>query len=386
MDAIVRQDGARPVIRLDGLTKTFGSHVAAHHVNLEIFEGELVTLLGPSGSGKSTTLMMVAGHITPDSGRIYVKERDITRQPPYRRRIGMVFQQYAIFPHMTVSENIAFPLRMQGMRKAEIAPTVASAIELVQLRGLGDRYANQLSGGQLQRVALARALVFGPSILLMDEPLSALDKQLRESMQLEIRRLQQQLAIPTLYVTHDQNEALILSDRIAVFNNGRIVQIGTPTELYERPQSEFVAEFIGASNLLHGVVSTYGGGICRIVTDQGIPVCAYSDKALRPGQAVTVSVRPEAIEISRESADGDTNRALGRIESILFAGNSRRVSVRVSDSLSLSVEERNNGAYENVAVGQSVAISWRWAKTNVMTKQEAEKYDQEYLEQPAEVP
>lgn len=364
--------GNRPrlAIRLENLTKRYGSFLAANNINLEVFEGEFVTLLGPSGSGKTTTLMMVAGHQQPDSGRIFVDGQDITAQPPHLRRIGMVFQHYAIFPHMTVAENIGFPLRMQKVSKYEAGRAVGNALQMVRLSGLQDRYPNQLSGGQLQRVALARALVFGPSILLMDEPLSALDKQLRESMQLEIRRLQQELNIPTLYVTHDQHESLVLSDRVAVFRNGKIVQIGTPTDLYERPQSRFVAEFIGESNLFEGVVSDCGGGFCTVELGAGWIVRCLDDLQFQKGDGVIVGVRPEAIFIALEDTAGRENSAFGTIEQVLFAGSIRRVTIRTSNDLSIAVNQENNGAGQNIEPGQRVELSWKWSKTSIMPKQE----------------
>lgn len=369
-DPTSRQAGRHAAIHLERLTKKYGSQIATDGIDLEIYDAEFVTLLGPSGSGKTTTLMMVAGHETPTHGRVLINGQDVTDQPAHLRRIGMVFQHFAIFPHMTVAENIAFPLRMRRMRKPEIAAAVASAIELVRLHGLDDRYSNQLSGGQLQRVALARALVFNPSILLMDEPLSALDKQLRGSMQIEIRRLQQQLGIPTLYVTHDQHEALVLSDRVAVFNNGRIVQIGTPAELYERPRSRFVAEFIGESNLFVGVVSALAGEICRATADQGLVVSAYVDRPFQAGQDVVIGVRPEAVEIVDQVTDSETNSAAGRVEQIVYSGNSRRITVRVTNSLSLLVDQRNSGTQAPVQVGQRVTLTWKWTKTNIMRKEE----------------
>ena len=241
-----------------------GPVVAVDSVSLDIAPGEFLTLLGPSGSGKTTTLMMLAGFEIPSDGEIYVDDTAIAAIPPYKRNIGMVFQNYALFPHMTVGENIAFPLKMRGLSKSEIARMSKEALELVKLPGYEGRYPRQLSGGQQQRIAVARALVFNPRVLLMDEPLGALDKQLRESLQLEIKSLHDQLGVTIVYVTHDQQEALVMSDRIAVMNNGRIEQIGSPVALYDQPQSRFVASFIGESNFLSGRVLSCDGGRCLV--------------------------------------------------------------------------------------------------------------------------
>src|ERR1700687_843423 len=240
------------VLELSGVRKRYDAVLPVDDLDLRLRTGELLTLLGPSGSGKTTTLMIVAGLQEPDVGTITLNGASVARQPPYRRDIGMVFQNYALFPHMTVRRNIAFPLEMRGLGKAEIARLVDEALELVKLPGHGDRLPRQLSGGQQQRVALARAMVYRPALLLMDEPLGALDRKLREQLQLEIKRVHRERGISVLYVTHDQEEALTMSDRIAVFNRGRIEQIGTPAEIYERPTTPFVAGFVGTSNIIRG--------------------------------------------------------------------------------------------------------------------------------------
>lgn len=364
------EQGQSDAIRLEGLTKTFGAHVATRNVNLSVYPGEFVTLLGPSGSGKTTTLMMVAGHEAPSGGRILINGRDVTRQPAHSRRIGMVFQHYAIFPHMTVAENIAFPLRMYKADKSKRGAAIQSALDMVRLAGLEDRYPNQLSGGQLQRVALARALVFGPSILLMDEPLSALDKQLRESMQLEIRRLQRELAIPTLYVTHDQHEALVLSDRIAVFNNGSIVQIGTPLDIYERPKSRFVAEFVGESNFIDGVVEESKPDITRVTVGPDLHISATGSEQFRPGERVTVAVRPEAIDIGAPNGRTDLNIVHGEVQQTVFTGNARRIWVRSQGGRVYMVSQGNNGSCPPLETGQKVTLSWMWSRTSIIQNEE----------------
>src|SRR5579872_6072024 len=260
-------------LRIAGVSREFGSVRAVEGVSLDVRPGEFLTLLGPSGSGKTTLLMMVAGLITPTTGEIWIGEENATYKPPYERDIGMVFQNYALFPHMTVADNIAFPLRMRRVAERDVAKRVADALELVRLPQMGERFPRQLSGGQQQRVALARALVFNPSVLLMDEPLGALDKKLREHVQIELKQLQTSLNITVLYVTHDQDEALTMSDRICLMHEGRIEQLGTPHELYHQPRTHFAAGFLGESNFL--------------------PV---NDKL--------VMVRPEAVEFVRGGAEG----------------------------------------------------------------------------------
>jgi putative spermidine/putrescine transport system ATP-binding protein len=237
-------------ISIGDVTKTYGRTAALDNVNLEIASGEFITLLGPSGSGKTTLLMVLAGFIRPNSGQIRFGDREVTLLPPHKRGVGMVFQNYALFPHMTVAGNLAYPLKLRGIARAEVEERVARALDMVQLVGFGERQVDQLSGGQRQRVALARAIIFEPRILLMDEPLSALDKKLREQMQIEVRHLHQRLGMTTVYVTHDQREALTMSDRIAVINHGRVRQIDKPQDLYERPNNRFIAEFIGESHFL----------------------------------------------------------------------------------------------------------------------------------------
>ena len=256
--------GARIV--LNDVTKYYGDVGAVLGVTLDVAPGEILTLLGSSGSGKTTTLLIVAGFHAPSSGDVWVDERDVTNLPPERRNVGIVFQHYALFPHMSVAENIAFPLRMRGLRSSDICSKVTAALELVRMSGFDTRYPSQLSGGQQQRVALARATVFQPPVLLLDEPLGALDKKLRDKMQLELKELQSKTGITMIYVTHDQTEALSLSDRIAVMHDGRIEQIGTPSDLYERPATRFVADFVGDSNFLSGIVTSRRSDKCLIST------------------------------------------------------------------------------------------------------------------------
>lgn len=360
------------MIELANVTKRFGRVEAVQRVSLCVGKGELVTLLGPSGSGKSTTLMMVAGHEVPDTGAIIIEGEDVTYLPAHQRDIGMVFQHYALFPHLTVAENIAFPLRMRRFPRREVGRKVQAALELVRLPDLGQRYPRQLSGGEQQRVALARALVFGPSILLMDEPLSSLDKKLREEMQLEIRRLQRELEITTLYVTHDQKEALTISDRVAVLNLGAVEQMGSPDELYDRPANPFVAAFIGESNFLPGRVVELAEGTCSVLTTQGLLVRGPVPAPVVVGQAVTVAVRPEAILLGPWPAPEGVNQVHGVMEEVMYYGEATRLSVRINEREVLTVKQGNTGLQGLLVRGEKVLLSWTWAKTTILPDRRAE--------------
>ncbi|WP_029009910.1 ABC transporter ATP-binding protein [Azospirillum halopraeferens] len=299
-------DGGIPVatdtlVRFAGVQKTYdGEHLVVRNLDLDIRRGEFLTLLGPSGSGKTTTLMMLAGFEVPTEGEIILDGRPIKDMPPHRRGIGMVFQNYALFPHMTVEENLAFPLSVRKLPKAEIRERVAAALAMIKLEPLARRRPGQLSGGQQQRVALARALVFNPQLVLMDEPLGALDKRLREHMQLEIKHIHESTGITVVYVTHDQGEALTMSDRIAVFNDGVIQQIDRPDELYERPVNSFVANFIGENNVLSGTVEAAGEGLCTVRLDAGGAVTALPVAVNGRGARTALSVRPERVRLYRE--------------------------------------------------------------------------------------
>ncbi|TGT71842.1 MULTISPECIES: ABC transporter ATP-binding protein [unclassified Mesorhizobium] len=325
-------DGASVSVR--GLYKRYGAVGAVKGVDIEVRPGEFLSLLGPSGSGKTTLLMMIAGFEMPTAGSIRIGDGDVTYVAPNRRNIGMVFQRYALFPHMTVADNVAFPLRMRKVAKAEIARRVADALALVQLQDFGKRLPSELSGGQQQRVAVARALVFEPPVLLMDEPLGALDKKLREQMQIEIKRLQQRLGVTVIYVTHDQEEALTMSDRIAVMRNGSLEQIGSPTELYDSPATPFVAGFVGKTNFLEAVChSCNGTGLEFGLGQSGFIYLKECPPALttppRPGEKMRLGVRPEAI---RMVCPGDSdNRPLnGVVEAVIFVGSFRTFLVRLT--------------------------------------------------------
>ena len=319
-------------LRIDGAAKRFGDVAALDGVSLQVAPGELLTILGPSGSGKTTLLKVVAGFETPDAGSVKIDGREITALPPARRDIGMVFQNYALFPHLTVERNVAFPLEMRNVAKAEIGRRVAEALALVELAGYGQRLPRQLSGGQQQRVALARAIVFNPRLLLLDEPFGALDRKLRETMQLEVRRLQRRLGLTTIFITHDQEEALVLSDRIAVMNKGSIQQIATTTEIYERPANDFVADVVGESNILHGIVSGAGQ-----VTLEGGRVLAVRT-AVERGRPVGVLIRPE-----RFGALG-VNLFSGEVVESVYLGTSFKLRLACEGGLELLVRQPARGA------------------------------------------
>ncbi len=286
-------------VTISGVSRRYGSVTAVNDVSLDVRAGEFISLLGPSGSGKTTLLMMIAGFEIPDDGTIAIGGRDMTRVDPNHRNLGMVFQKYALFPHMSVAENIAFPLQMRKVGKADIAARVADALAKVQLAGYGGRQITQLSGGQQQRVALARATVFNPPVILMDEPLGALDKKLREHMQIEIKQLQRQLGATVIYVTHDQQEALTMSDRVAVMNHGVIEQLSAPRDLYDEPQSIFVADFVGDTNLLTGTVHAVENGIVALDLPGGERVfgrpAGRTREAIAPGGSAVLSIRPEKV-------------------------------------------------------------------------------------------
>jgi spermidine/putrescine ABC transporter ATP-binding subunit len=313
-----------PGLRLVNLVKQFGRTRAVDHINLEIKEGEIMTLLGPSGCGKTTTLRSIAGFLIPDAGEIYLGDWRVTNLPPEKRDIGFVFQNYALWPHMKVYDNLAFGLRLRRVSKSEIKNRVDQALAMVRLSDFGDRYPRQLSGGQQQRVALARALVIEPSVLLLDEPLSNLDAQLREEMRFEIRELQRNLGITTVYVTHDQAEALALSDRIAVMNKGVITQIGLPQQIYEQPSNRFVAGFIGLSSFVEGTVTQLDQATpyAVVTTHDGVKIRISKDN-LSPNQKATLAIRPEHITLRAKAslpAPQDANLLEGEVRRVAYLG------------------------------------------------------------------
>lgn len=344
-------------VSLGNLTKSYGPVMAVDDVSVEIAEGEFFSLLGPSGCGKSTTLRMIAGFEEITSGEIGLDGSDVSGLPPERREIGFVFQDYAIFPHMNVFENIAFGLRLRKVPEREIKSRVADALKQVGMEGLGARMQSEMSGGQQQRIALARVLVTEPRILLLDEPLSALDKNLREEMKFWIKELQTSLGITTIYVTHDQGEALTMSDRIAVMNKGKIAQIGSPQEIYEAPETLFVAEFIGESSLLTGPVTSIEGTHCLVNLGDNV-LTARAGRDLSEGAPASVVLRPEHVRIGSASPDGDWNELPAKVKSIAYQGASLRY---VFDACGQEIvnEAPNRPEAPDLAVGEEVTIHWR---------------------------
>jgi putative spermidine/putrescine transport system ATP-binding protein len=333
----------------------FGQTAVLADVSLDIASGDFVTLLGPSGSGKTTLLRIIAGLLQPTSGRILIADRDVTRLPPQRRDVGLVFQSYALFPHLTVSENLAYPLRIRHVKRAEIARRVEEALARVGLEDIGQRMPAQLSGGQQQRVAVARVLIYRPTVLLMDEPLGALDRQLRLHMQRELRRLQQDLKFTCVYVTHDQEEALTMSDRVAVMAGGRIQQIDDPITLYRQPVNRFVAEFVGRMNLISGRVVEQLGDRLRIGLPDGGELLAAGTAGARVGAAVTAAIRPEAIEVN--PARPVDVRCTARVAELTFLGNVLELTCRLPHGTSLVVQ-MTGGAAVTIEVGTSVELGW----------------------------
>jgi len=368
-------EGGSIKLELQAITKEYGHVVALHQINLMVRDGEFLTLLGPSGSGKSTLLMIVAGLIPPTDGRVVLDGEDATPIPPHKRGMGVVFQHYALFPHMTVFDNIAFPLRTRYVARAEVATRVSEVLKFVGLPGVGGRYPRHLSGGQQQRIALARALVWRPKVLLMDEPLGALDKKLRVQMQDEIRRMQRALAVTALYVTHDQDEAMSMSDRIAVMRDGRVLQIGPPVELYERPRSRFVATFLGESNIILARVRERGSAVVHVetvVTDDSEMTAEAPGGAwavtlgqcldASPGQRVEFVVRPERVLIfDPGQAPLTDNTAPGRIESVVYTGDSVRHRIRLSSGHVLIAKQSNAPGTAAHHVGKEVMVGWHAA-------------------------
>ena len=358
---------------LQGIQKRFpGGTVAVENFNLDADKGEFVSFLGPSGCGKTTTLRMIAGFEQPTAGTITVAGTDITQRPPNRRNVGMVFQSYALFPNMSVADNIGFGLRVRNRPKGQIRQRVAELLDLIHLPDKGSRYPWQLSGGQQQRVALARALAIEPEVLLLDEPLSALDAKIRVALRKEIRAIQRQLGITTVYVTHDQEEAMSLSDRVVVMSEGRVEQIGPPPEIYNFPATPFVASFVGTLNLLPATV-VGGGGSKVAVAGQEITSAKPLDGAGR--SRVTVALRPEAIELGET---GGPNRLRGTVEDVSFLGSIVRTRIKVADDATLSFDQFNDPALAASVVGEPVTVSFPVEATLVL---EGEASADEAIEQ-----
>lgn len=339
-------------LQIKGITRRFGKVDALAGIDLTVREGELLTILGPSGSGKTTLLKVIAGFEQPDEGGVYLNGNDISYMPPAKRDIGMVFQNYALFPHMTVAENIAFPLQMRKVSKAECGKKVKDVLQLVDLADFGERLPRQLSGGQQQRVALARAVVFGPRLLLLDEPFGALDRKLREQMQLEVRRLQRRLGLTALFVTHDQEEALVLSDRIAVMSAGHIAQLGTPQEIYQRPVDRFVASFIGESNLLHACV----GNNDYAFMENGTRIALPADAAA-VADDIGILLRPERARYLKKGDHADTIVAAAVIE-IVYLGETTKYRLRTEAGLELIVRWPLSAPGYTLALGEQITVGW----------------------------
>ena len=349
------------VIVLDGVSKQFGNFVAVHDADLSIARGEFFAMLGPSGCGKTTTLKMIAGFEQPTAGRVVLEGEDVSRVPPHRRNVNTVFQQYALFPHMTVAENVAFGPRSKKVSRTDCAARVAEMLGIVRLAEFADRRPAQLSGGQQQRVALARALVNYPSALLLDEPLAALDLKLREAMQLELKRIQREVGITFVFVTHDQGEALTMSDRIAVMSEGVIEQIGTPEEIYLHPSSLFVAGFIGSANLLPGTVTGHDGDEAVVDLAGGPTVRATAPSPPAVGAQVSLMLRPERLQVA--AGDGsepdDGRRLAGRVSQIIFQGSAVRLAVVLADGTEVVTLIDPDDELPFLRPGDEVGVSWR---------------------------
>ena len=342
-------------VELINLRKLYGGVVALDTLTLEVKQGEFVTLLGPSGSGKTTTLMMIAGFEDPSAGEILVSGEPVLRRPPYRRNIGVVFQSYALFPHMTVTANVGYPLRMRRVTRDDVRRRVAAALDLVQLGALGDRYPGQLSGGQQQRVALARALVFEPPLLLMDEPLGALDKKLREDLQLEIKRIHREVGVTVIYVTHDQSEALTMSDRIAIMRGGRLEQYATAEELYERPATRFVAQFVGEATLLGARVESARDDGAVLALDGGGTRLGTGRAGLVPGAHVTAVVRPEKARLVAAGAGPNVFRAV--VDDAMYMGETTKYWVKTDDGATLVLKSQSRSDTPRSGKGDPVHVT-----------------------------
>jgi putative spermidine/putrescine transport system ATP-binding protein len=355
-------------IRFEGVSKTYGETLALDGFHLEVGEGEFLALLGPSGCGKTTALRLLAGFLQPTSGRILVDERDVSSLPPHKRNAGMVFQDYALFPHMTVADNVAFGLYERGQRGAALERRVAELLALVRLPGMGERYPGALSGGQQQRIALARALAFGPSVLLMDEPFGALDQKLREAMQVELVQIQRQLGITTIFVTHDQHEAMRVANRIAVMSGGRIEQLGSPEEVYNRPANSFVAHFVGKINMFGARIADIAGS--TVVLDaSGTQLAAPRTPWAESGIEIDAAVRPESLDLQPPAQAGsmsDQNTIAGTIVAVRFAGPSVAIEVETAVLGRLTVEAR--AGHLMAVEGASIILTWPASKTIILRK------------------
>ena len=344
-------------VRFEKIDKSYdGEVLVVKNLNLNIAKGEFVTMLGPSGSGKTTTLMMLAGFETPTNGEIFLQDKPISKIPPYEREIGMVFQNYALFPHMSVQENLAFPLEVRKLSKNETQEKVKKVLEMVELDDFATRFPAQLSGGQQQRVALARALVFEPRLVLMDEPLGALDKNLREQMQYEIKHIHERIGITVVYVTHDQSEALTMSNRIAVFNDGMIQQLSSPNVLYEKPENSFVAQFIGENNRMTGTIKSLDDTYCNVDLDGGGSVKALKVNVGNVGEKTQLSVRPERVSVNL-THNSNENVFNGLVKELIYLGDHIRARLEVCGNDEFIVKMPNEGNL-NIKENESIELTW----------------------------
>ncbi|OZI37210.1 polyamine ABC transporter ATP-binding protein [Bordetella genomosp. 10] len=362
-------------LALNGLTKHYGKTVAVDEVTLRIQAGEMIAFLGPSGCGKTTTLRMIAGLIEPTNGEVLIGGHRLTNVPVHRRNIGMLFQNYALFPHMTIAQNVAFGLRMRGMKSAEAKARVQKALEMVQLQDYADRYPSALSGGQQQRVALARAFVIEPSLLLLDEPLGALDKNLREDMQVEIRQIQKRLGTTAVLVTHDQEEAMTMADRIVIMRSGKLEQVGTPSEVYSKPVSRFVAGFVGASNLLAARFIAHEGDFAVLELDGGLRIRV--DRSPAVNRQCFISLRPEMITVNPAPAantDLPVNAMAAQVEQIVYRGQSTHYHMRLPNGTPFLASRPNDvpgGDRRAIQVGDAVVAAWQQGCAHVIDERQA---------------
>lgn len=367
MDSTAGDDTA--FVRFENVQKSYdGEALVVKNLNLDIAQGEFLTMLGPSGSGKTTCLMMLAGFETATHGNIFLDGEKIDNTAPHKRGIGMVFQNYALFPHMSVAENLAFPLEVRKINRSEIKSRVQRVLDMVELGDLGDRMPAQLSGGQQQRVAVARSLVFEPSLVLMDEPLGALDKNLREQMQYEIKHIHEQLGVTVVYVTHDQSEALTMSNRIAVFEDGVVQQLASPTELYEHPKNAFVAAFIGENNKLIGTVTEANNGTCTVQLDNGDVIKASAVNIDGVGSKTTLSLRPERVMVipEKDMPDHMENVFEAEVLELIYLGDHIRTRVRVCGDDEFIVKVPNIGAGHHLAKGRRIDVGWSVADCHAL--------------------